>query len=138
MSKKDRAKGEKFRKIGKFTMLSGGVIGLAGMGVALGFTARGNLHQKELIFAKEQLTAQGCSRTPGRQYCSEIVDNITNVEGKIDSDDKFARFGGIAMLTGILVIGGGGVLYHLGIKRLKHSEFVLAPTLGGAVLSGRF
>jgi len=119
-------------------MLSAGVIGLAGMGVALGFTARGNLHQKELIFAKEQLTAQNCSRDPGRQYCAGIAENVTNVEGKIDSDDKYARFGGIAMLTGILVVGAGGVLYHLGTKRLKHSEFVLAPTLGGAVLSGRF
>ncbi len=138
MSAKDRAKGEKFRRIGKITMLSGGVIGLAGMGVALGFTARGNLHQKELIFVKEQLTAQNCSRDPGREYCTEIKDNVGAVEGKIDSDDKFARFGGIAMLTGIVVVGVGGVLYHLGTKRLKHSEFAIAPTLGGAVLSGRF
>ena len=138
MSKKDRAKGEKLRKAGKFTMLSGGLIGVAGMGVALGFTARGNLHQKELIFAKEQLTAQNCSRDPDRQYCTEINDNVGTVRDKIDNDDKFARVGGIALLTGIVVVGIGGVLYHLGTKRLKHSEFVLAPTLGGAVLSGRF
>jgi len=138
MSPKERAKAEKLRRAGGFTMATGGVIGLVGIALTIGYTSRGNIFDKELNQAREQFTAENCSRQPGKASCDAITANVGTVEDKVAAADNAARYSGIAVLSGLAVVAVGGVLYRLGTKRLKRSEFVLAPSFGGAVLSGRF
>ncbi|MCB9707078.1 MAG: hypothetical protein H6711_34875 [Myxococcales bacterium] len=138
MSPAARAKAEDLRRAGKITIGAGGVLGAAGLIVMVGYTIQGHRLANDLILAQEEVQKNNCSRGENAERCGLLNAQVTGIEGRIESADSTTRMGGFLLLGGVAVAAVGGVLYGLGTKRLKRSEFVLAPSVGGAVLSGRF
>ena len=147
---KDEAQANSLRKKGLAVMIGGGVITLAGLATQIAFTIRGTQYEGLLKTAQEDYNVRNCAYKVDVKEgspCDQLSGRINGHGEKIDFADRATKAAGAAIASGVLVMVAGGIIYRLGIKKLKSGDiasrrFQMQPTMsrsyGGFVLQARF
>jgi predicted HicB family RNase H-like nuclease len=129
-------------------MITGGVVTLAGLATTIAFTIRGQQFERLLTAAQEDYYDENCSYKlmPSKESkCGQLAARIDGHRQTVDFDDRATRAAGAAMAAGVIVLVAGGIIYRLGIKKLKSGEIArvqVSPNVNrsfaGLSLIGRF
>ncbi len=145
---KDEEQANELRRKGIGIMIVGGVITLAGAATSIGFTIRGTQYEKLLVESTENYNRSNCSAkvmiTEGSK-CDQLNNQISKNSDSIDFADRATRVAGAAIASGVVITVIGGIIYRLGIKKLRSGNVArvkMQPALGrgfaGLALTGRF
>lgn len=145
---KDEEQANELRRKGIGVMITGGIITLAGAATSIGFTIRGTQYENLLVDSTENYNRSNCSAKvmiAEGSKCDQINDQIAkNTEG-VDFSDRATRVAGAAIASGVVITVVGGIIYRLGIKKLRSGDVArvkMQPALGrgfaGLALTGRF
>ena len=124
-------------------MLAGGGVAVVGLALTFAFTLQGNGLEERLIVAEGDYQREGCSRAD-KSSCAALEADQVDLRAKIDAADRNAALGAAVLTVGLAAVLAGGVVYRVGHRRRVQEPTDLvgslrvAPTLGGAALSGRF
>jgi hypothetical protein len=146
---KDEAQANALRKKGIAVMVAGGVITVAGLATSVAFTIRGRQFESLLLTAEEDYNVRNCAYKNVKEGdpCDQLAGRVNGHNERIDFADRATKAAGAAMAAGVLVTVAGGIIYRLGIKKLKSGDiasrrFQMQPAIGrsygGFVLQGRF
>lgn len=147
---KDEAQANSLRRKGVAIMVAGGIVTLAGLASSIAFTIRGTQYEGLLLNAEEDYNKykkHGCAYEAMREgsACDQLTKRISSHNETIDFNDRATKAAGAAIAAGVLVMVAGGIVYRLGIKKLKSGDIArmrLQPTIGrsfaGFSLQGRF
>lgn len=146
---KDEAQANSLRKKGIAVMVAGGVITIAGLATSVAFTIRGRQYESLLLTAEEDYNVRNCAYKNVKEGdpCDQLAGRVNGHNERIDFADRATRAAGAAMAAGVLVTVAGGIIYRLGIKKLKSGDiasrrFQMQPAIsrsfGGIILQGRF
>ncbi len=147
---KDEAQANQLRKKGIAVLVTGGIITIAGLATSIAFTIRGTQFEGLLQTAQEDYNVRNCAYKVDVKEgspCDQLSTRINGHQDKIDFSDRATKAAGAAIAAGVLVTVAGGIIYRLGIKKLKSGElasrrFQMQPAIGrnfgGLVLQGRF
>ncbi|MCX4241614.1 hypothetical protein OEB96_13390 [Paraliomyxa miuraensis] len=136
----DPTKARRLRVGGVYTLLAGSVVALAGVGLGIGFTIKGKRLDDDRRAIEDALFLDDCAMSD-TSACRAYRADFADAQSKIDAANTSARVGGILVLAGAVVIIAGGVAHREGVRmeeRLREARIRVAPSLGGAVISGRF
>lgn len=135
----DLDKARRLRVGGLGTLIAGGGLALTGVALGIGFTVSGKAQKKKQDTVEDSLALDDCSMSDS-STCNAHRADFDSLQDKIDGANNAARIGGILVLAGAVGIVVGGVIHRRGVKMEEQSQARLrfSPTLGGAVLSGRF
>lgn len=145
---KDQQQAQDLRRKGLGVMITGGVITLVGAATSIAFTIRGTQYERLLVDTQEEYNRSNCS---GRveiavdSKCDLLSkQRARNTEG-VEFGDRATRAAGAAIAAGVVVTVVGGIIYRLGVNRLRSgnvSRVQMQPAFGrnfnGVVLTGRF
>jgi len=145
---KDEAQANQLRKKGIAVLVTGGIITIAGLATSIAFTIRGTQYEGLLKTAQEDYNVRNCAYKVDVKEgspCDQLSGRINGHSDKIDFADRATKAAGAAIAAGVLVTVAGGIIYRLGIKKLKSGDIArmrvspnFSPTGGGFVLQGRF
>ena len=146
---KDEAQANQLRKKGIAVLVTGGIITVAGLATSLAFTFRGTQYEGLLKTAQEDYNVRNCAYKNVKEGdpCDQLAGRVNGHNERIDFADRATRAAGAAMAAGVLVTVAGGIIYRLGIKKLKSGDiasrrFQMQPAIsrsfGGIILQGRF
>ena len=145
---KDAEQANELRRKGIGIMITGGVITLAGTITSIAFTVRGTEYEKLLLTTSEQYNVADCSSKvtiKPNSKCDQLGKEIARDNAAIDFDDRATRVAGAAIASGVIVTVIGGIIYRLGIKKLRSGEIarvrmqpMLSRGFSGLALTGRF
>ena len=111
------------------------------MALGIAFTVKGKAQQRQGKDVEDQLALGDCV-TDESASCDSNRAKLADINDQIDAANAGARVGGILMLAGAVAIVAGGVVYRRGVKmdeKLQARRTIrMSPTLGGAVITGRF
>ncbi|MCX4241618.1 hypothetical protein [Paraliomyxa miuraensis] len=136
----DPAKARRLRRAGAGVMIAGGTLALSGLALSIAFTAIGTQKEEDARGIEEALALEDCAMSTS-STCETIRADLTATEDGIDSANRNGQIGGALLLTGAIAVVVGGVIFRKGVKmqeRLNQAHIRVAPSLGGAVISGRF
>ena len=135
----DPGRARALRRAGVYTMIGGGTVALTGLVLGIAFTVRGNSKEAEALGIEDQLTNDGCTNSTS-SACANDQARLRDTSDAIQAANTGARVGGILLLTGAVAGIAGGVIYRVGVRKGEppQARLRVSPTLGGAVLSGRF
>lgn len=145
---KDQEAANDMRRKGLGIMIAGGVVTVAGAVTSIAFTVRGTQYEGLLIETEEAYNRANCSGKatikPGGT-CEQLSNQVDKNRASIDFDDRATRVAGAAIAAGVLITVAGGIIYRLGVNKLKAGNFArvkMAPAIGrnfgGLMLTGRF
>ncbi len=145
---KDEAQANDLRRKGIGLMVAGGVVTLAGAITSIAFTVRGTQYEGLLLETAEEYNRTNCSSKISIKEgskCDLLGKQVAkNTEG-IEFDDRATRAAGAAIAAGVVITVVGGIVYRLGIKKLRSGDVArvrMQPAFGrnfnGLVLTGRF
>ncbi len=141
-SPEDAARGTRMRTTGVGFMAAGGVLAAAGFVLTLAFTLKSKSALRDQYALEEELQHRDCSRMiDPSQQCEALAADLQGGKDRVHRFDRGATVGGAVLIGGIGVIAVGGILYRLGIKKLRPittARLRLQPAYGGMVLSGQF
>lgn len=147
---KDEKQANELRKKGIAVLVTGGIITVAGLATSIAFTIRGTQFEGLLQTAQEDFNVRNCAYKVDVKEgspCDQLSGRINGHSEKIDFADRATKAAGAAMAAGVLVMVAGGIIYRLGIKKLKSGELAsrrlqmqpaIGRNFGGLVLQGRF
>lgn len=145
---KDEAAAHQLRKKGLAVMITGGVVTLAGLATTIAFTIRGTQYDRLLVAAQEDFYDTNCAYKlmPSKESkCGQLAARIDSHRETVEFDDRATKAAGAAMAAGVIVMVAGGIIYRLGIKKLKSGEIArmqVTPNVGrsfaGLSIMGRF
>lgn len=124
-------------------MASGGGLAVVGLAMTFAFTIQGNRLENDLVDAESDYSRENCSREPSKA-CDGLAATAADVRSKIDGADTNAKIGAAVLSAGLVAVAVGGIVYRLGFRKKQQEPTDLvgslrvAPSLGGAALSGRF
>lgn len=135
----DLEKARRLRVGGLGTLIAGSGLALTGLAMTIGFTVSGKAKKKQQDSVEDSLALDECSMSESAT-CNAHRADFDDLQNKIDGANSGARIGGILVLAGAVGIVVGGVIHRRGVNMEQQSQARLrfSPTLGGAVLSGRF
>lgn len=135
----DLDKARRLRVGGLGTLIAGGGLALTGVALGIGFTVSGKAKMKKQDTVEDSLALDDCSMSDS-STCNAHRADFDSLKDEIDRANNAARVGGLLVLAGAVAIVVGGVIHRRGIRMEEQSQarLRLGPTLGGAVLSGRF
>jgi hypothetical protein len=123
-------------------MAAGGALALTGIIMAIAMTVVGNKRDRSVRSLEDDIFADDCRlMMPPSNTCEDKLDTLAARKKSVDAADKVAQVGGILLAAGLLTTAVGGAVYALGVKRREtpsNARLRVRPTLGGAVISGRF
>jgi hypothetical protein len=141
-SPEDAARGNRLRTTGVGFMAAGGVFAATGFVLTLAFTLKSKSALRDQYASEEELQHLDCSRmSDPSQACDALAADLQGGKDKVRRFDRGATIGGALLIGGIGVVALGGILYRLGIKKLRPittARLRLNPAYGGMVLSGQF
>lgn len=146
---KDEAAANDLRKKGIAVMVAGGIVTIAGLATSIAFTVRGTQFEGLLQTAQEDFNTRNCAYKSydADDPCGQLNQRVINHNEKIDFADRATKAAGAAIAAGVIVTVAGGIIYRLGIKKLKSGELArgriqMQPAIGrnygGLMLQGRF
>jgi hypothetical protein len=135
----DLDKARRLRVGGLGTLIVGSGLALTGVALGIGFTVSGKAKMRQQDKVEDSLALDDCAMSDSAT-CRGHQADYDSLQDKIEGANNTARIGGILVLAGAVAIVVGGVIHRRGIKMEEQSQARLrfSPTLGGAVLSGRF
>lgn len=120
-------------------LAGGGGLAIVGLGIVIGFSVRENNLDQDLQDADEALF--GCGLNPNAAECQGLVNEQADLRDKLRGANTGARAGAVLMAVGGASMIAGGIILGVAKKKKKMEEtarFRVAPSWGGAVVSGRF
>ena len=145
---KDQRQAQDLRRKGIGVMVAGGVVTLAGVVTSIAFTVRGTQYENLLVQTDEEYNRTDCSSKPAineGSKCDKLTKQRDHNRESIEFNDRATRAGGAAIAAGVVVTVVGGIIYRLGINKLRSGDVArmkLQPAFGrgfnGLVLTGRF
>lgn len=145
---KDEEQANDLRRKGIGLMATGGVVIVAGVITSIAFTVRGTQYENLLVDTEEQFNRGNCSskvNVKEGSKCDQLGKQVDKNREGIEFGDRATRAAGAAIAAGVLVTVVGGIVYRLGIKKLRSGDIArlrMQPAFGrnfnGLVLTGRF
>ncbi len=145
---KDEAQAKELRRKGAAIMITGGVVTIAGAITSIAFTIRGKQFDSLLIGSEEEYNRADCSskvNVKEGSKCDLLSKRIASQNESIEFDDRATRAAGAAIAVGVVVTVVGGIIYRLGVKKLRGGELsrvqmqpAMGRNFGGLMLTGRF
>lgn len=145
---KDQRQAQDLRRKGIGVMVAGGVVTLAGVATSIAFTVRGTQYENLLVQTDEEYNRTDCSSKPAineGSKCDKLTKQRDHNRESIEFNDRATRAGGAAIAAGVVITVVGGIIYRLGINKLRSGDVArmkLQPAFGrgfnGLVLTGRF
>lgn len=104
------SKGPVLRKAGIGLLAAGGVLAVGGLSLTIAYTVRGDLREdlEDPVFAD------------------------------IERMNRISQMGGLVLVSGLAIVGIGGILFVKGKTSRPVAQLRFTPSLGGLVVSGRF
>lgn len=137
-TEKETDQRQPLRLAGLGVMAGGGLLAVSGVALVIGFTARERGLEKELDDANTAAFRAECGLNPDQAVCLSLLSDQRDAQDKLDKSNTGARVGGIIAGVGFAAVATGGILLHIAKKRRAKEHVRIAPTWGGAVVSGRF
>ena len=145
---KDEAQAKDLRRRGAAIMITGGVVTLAGVASSIAFTIRGTQFENLLVGTQEEYNRADCSSKVNVKMgskCDQLSNRQSSQRDSIEFSDRATRAAGAAIAAGVIVTVVGGIVYRLGVKKLRATDMArvrMTPAVGrnfgGLFLTGRF
>ncbi len=130
--------GRRSRVVGGAVMAAGGLLFSGGVVSLTVFSLKGREFKGVLRGLKEDQQVAGCAEVQSSHCDALQLSSEITVRNGYKANILAGAVGGSLMAAGVGGLVTGALLYYRGKGRGRRAEVVLAPTLGGAALVGRF